>query len=213
MPIVFEDDIKRDISSKRFAPIYLIFGDDSYLKNHYKDALANKAYDGDPFFNLQKFENDVDLQEVFDAVNQFPMMADRKSVVLTDFDFEHCSKSELDRFIELFSNANDTCVLIVCFDCIAFDAKRGAKEKRIISAVEKAGGKCAEINHRTVSALVKSLSDGAKKRGCTFGEIACRKLIEIVGTDLNTLKNELEKLCAYVGSGDITKDVVDQIAV
>ena len=25
------------------------------LKNYYKDALANKSYDGDPFFNLQKF--------------------------------------------------------------------------------------------------------------------------------------------------------------
>ena len=129
MPIVYEDDIRRDINSKHFSPIYLIFGDDLYLKNHYKDTLAKKSYDGDPFFNLQKFEGDADLQEVFDAVNQFPMMADRKCVVLSDFDFEHCSKSGFDRFIELFSNANDTCVLVVSFDNIEFDANlRGTGE-------------------------------------------------------------------------------------
>ncbi len=213
MPIVYEDDLRKDISSTHFAPVYLIFGDDSYLKNHYKDTLAKKAFDGDPFFNLQKFEGDSNLQEVFDAVNQFPMMADCKSVVLADFDFEHSAKSDFDRFLELISNANDSCVLIICFDTILFDAKKGSKEKKILSAVEKIGGKCVEINHRSISALIKLLSDGAKKRGCTFGEIACRYLIEVSGTDLSTLRNELDKLCAYVGSGEITKDTVAEIAV
>ncbi len=210
MPIVYEDELRRDIASKRFAPVYLIYGDDSYLKNYYKDTLAKKSFDGDPFFNLQKFESDCDLQEVFDAVNQFPMMADSKCVVLSDYDF---SKGDYDRFLELISNANDTCVLILCFDTIEFDTKKGNKEKKIISAVEKAGGKCAEINHRSITALVKMLSDGAKKRGCNLSEIAGRYLIEIAGTDLSTLKNELDKLCAYVGSGDISKETIEQIAV
>lgn len=210
MPIVYEDELRRDIASKKFAPVYLIYGDDSYLKNHYKDTLAKKSYDGDPFFNLQKFEGDTELQEVFDAVNQFPMMADCKSVVLSDYDF---SKGDFDRFLELISNANDTCVLILCFDTIEFDSKKGTKEKKIIAAVEKVGGKCAEINHRSITALVKTLSDGAKKRGCNFSEISARHLIEISGTDLSTLKNELDKLCAFVGSGDITKETIEQIAV
>ena len=210
MPIVYEDELRSDIKNGNYAPIYLIYGDDSYLKNHYRDTLAKKASDGDPFFNLQKFQGDVDLQEVFDAVNQFPMMAERKSVVLADFDF---SKGDFDRFLELISNANDSCVLILCFDTVEFDAKKGNKEKKIIAAVEKNNGKCAEINHRSISALVKMLSDSAKKRGCSFGDMACRHLIEIVGTDLSTLKNELNKLCAYVGSGDISKDIVNQIAV
>ena len=213
MPTVYEDELRRDISSGHFAPIYLIYGDDSYLKNHYKDTLAKKASDGDPFFNLQKFESDCDLQEVFDAVNQFPMMAEHKSVVLSDFDFEHCAKSDFDRLIELISNANDTCVLIISFDSIVFDGKKGAKEKKISAAVEKVGGKCVEINHRSITALVKMLSDGAKKRGCYFGEIAARYLVEVVGTDLSTLKNELDKLCAFVENGEITKETVDIIAI
>lgn len=213
MPIVYEEQLRKDITGKHFAPVYLIFGDDSYLKNYYKDTLAKKASDGDPFFNLQIFEGDIDLQEVFDAVNQFPMMTDRKSVVLSDFDFEHCAKGDFDRLAELILNSNDTCVLIICFDTVEFDAKKGTKEKKLLAAVEKIGGICAEINHRSTTALVKMLSDGAKKRGCNFGEIAARHLIEISGSDLSTLKNELDKLCAYVGSGDISKEIVEQIAV
>lgn len=213
MPIVFEEDLRKDIKSKNFAPVYLIYGDDVYLKNYYKDQLASNAFDGDPFFNRQLFNGDFDLQEAFDAVNQFPMMASRKSVVIDDYDFERASKGDYDRFIELISNANDTCVLILCFNAIEFDAKKGSKEKKIISTVEKFGGKCAEINHRSITALVKMLSDGAKKRGCYFGEIAARYLIETAGSDLSTLKNELDKLCAYVNNGEITKDTVSLISV
>lgn len=213
MPIVYEDQLRKDIASKHFAPVYLLFGDDGYLKKHYKDTLANKSYDGDPFFNLQKFEGDIDLQEVFDAVNQFPMMADRKSVVVSDYDFERASKEEFDRFIELISNANDTCVLIICFDALDFDSKKGAKEKKIISTVEKSGGICAEFKHRDNTALAKMLADGAKKRGCHFGEIAIRYFIECVGTDLSTLKNELDKLCSFVNSGEITKETIDLVVV
>lgn len=213
MSVVYEEDLRKDISSKHFSPVYLIYGNDSYLKNYYKDTLAKKSFDGDPFFNLQRFEGDTDLQEVFDAVNQFPMMAQRKSVVLSDFDFEHCAKSDFDKLCALIADSNDTCVLIICFDAVEFDAKKGAKEKKLIDAVNKAGGKCAEINHRSQTALVKMLSDGAKKRGCVLGEIAARYLIEISGNDLSTLKNEIDKLCAYVGSGDITKETVDLVSV
>lgn len=213
MTIVNEDVLRKDISSKRFAPVYLLFGDDSYLKKYYKDTVSQKASGGDPFFNLQKFDDNSDLQDVFDAVNQFPVMAEQKSVLLTDFDFTHRSKTDFDNFIELINNANDTCVLIICFDTVEFDAKRGAKEKKILTAVDKVGGVCAEINHRTTTALVKTLSDGAKKRGCRFGEIAVRYLIETAGSDLNTLKNELDKLCYYVGDGEITKDIIDAVSV
>lgn len=213
MPFLYEDDLRKQISGKNFAAVYLIYGDDAYLKKHYKDTLSQKAYDGDPFFNLQKFEGDVNLQEVFDAVNQFPMMADKKCVVLSNFDFEHATKNDFDRLLELISNANDTCVLIIAFDSVNFDCKKGSKEKKIIDAVNKVGGCCAELNHRTITALVKMLCDGAKKRGCGFGEIAARHLVETVGNDLSTLKNELDKLCAYADGSEITKETVEAVSV
>ena len=86
--MIFEDELSKSITEGKFYDVYFIFGEDAYLKNYYSNKLIDKSYDGDPFFNLQKFEDNVDLQEVYDAVNQFPMMSDKKCVVLSDFDFE-----------------------------------------------------------------------------------------------------------------------------
>ncbi len=213
MAVIFEDSLKKDISSGNFAPVYIIFGDDSYLKKHYRDSIAKKAFGGDEFFNLQRFSGDIELQDVFDAVNQFPIMADRKAVVLSDYDFEHASKNDFDKLCSLLTDCNDECVLILDFDSVEFDAKKSAKAKKLISSAEKGGGRCAEINHRSITALAKMLTDAASKRGCKFGDMAARYLIEISGNDLNTLRNELDKLCAYVGGGEIIKETVDLISV
>ncbi len=213
MPVINEDTLKKDISSGKFAPVYLVYGDDSYLKRHYRDTLMKKAYDGDPFFNLQRFEGMVDLQDVFDAVNQFPMMAERKCVVISDYDYEQASKDEFDRLCKLISDSNDFCVVVLNFDSVDFDYKRNNKAKKIFHAVEKGNGKCVELNHRSITALAKILSDGAAKRGCKLGEISAKRLIEISGNDLNTLRNELDKLCNFVGTGEIRKEIVDLVSV
>ena len=211
--IDYEKLLKKDIAEQSFAPVYLLYGDDSYLKKYYKDTLAKKAYGGDPFFNLQIFQNDVELQEVFDAVVQFPVMAERKSVVLSDYDFERTGKNDFDRLLELINQTNDTCVLIIHFDGIDVDAKKSDRAKKLFSAVNKAGGVCAQINHRSVTSLVRLLCDGAKKRDCKLSEAAARYLIEISSNDLSGLQNELDKLCGYAGGGEITKEMIDLVSV
>lgn len=213
MPIVFEDAVSKDVSSGRFAPVYLLFGEDTFLKKHYFDRISNKAYGGDPFFNLQKFEGDAELQDVYDAVKQFPMMADTKCVTLTDYDFEHASKTDLEKLCALLSEGEEGCVLIVRFDSIEFDSKRSAKAKKLLEAVENGGGKAVQLDHRKPAQLIKMLIDGAAKRGLRMTDVTARYLIETAGDDINILRNELDKLCAYKQSGDIDKATVDLVCV
>lgn len=212
MPIQYsEDQLKKDISSGSFAPVYILFGDDAYLKKHYTDRICDKAYGGDSFFNLQKFEGETALQNVYDAVNQFPMMADRKCVVLTDYDFEHADKADYDKLCELLSSSQPECVLLLRFDSVEVDPKHSSKAKGIISAAEKNGGRIVALNHRKPFELVKMLVKGAEKRGCRFEEKAAKLLVETAGEDINLLVNELEKLCAYVGDGTIGCDTVELV--
>lgn len=213
MAIIFEDALKKEISSSHIAPVYLLFGEDSYLKKHYCDAISNKSYSGDPFFNLQRFEGNVDLQEVYDAVNQFPMMSDKKCVVLIDYDFEHAAKSDFDRLCSLLENPYDTCVFIVRFDSIPFNSKNGSKEKKLITAAEKGGGRAVALDHRNASGLVKMLTSGAAKRGCRMQDTAARYLVETVGEDINILRSELDKLCAYAGEREIDKSTIDKVCI
>ena len=69
------------------------------------------------------------------------------------------------------------------------------------------------LNHRRVPELVKMLTDGAHKRGCTFEPAAAKYLVETAGEDILTLQNELNKLCFYLPGGTITRQDVDLVSV
>lgn len=213
MSLLSEDSLKRELSAGRFAPAYLLFGEDAYLKKLYADRIAEKAVDGDPFFNLADFTGTCDLQALYDAVVQYPVMSARKCVRLTDYDYEHASSGEFDRLCAIFGQLNDTCVLVLRFDTVAFDpsAKKGGRAKKLLSALEKGGGRAAELGHRRPAELAKMLTDGAAKRGCRMEPTAARYLIETVGSDLNILRNELDKLTAYRPGGELDRAAIDAV--
>jgi DNA polymerase-3 subunit delta len=212
MAIVYEEELKRSLKNGT-SNIYIIFGDDGYLKKMYKDKISRAVSDPDDIFNFQKFGPDCDLQEVYDAVLQFPMMSDKKCVILNDYDFEQCNKADFDKLCTVIAENPDTCVLILWFDSMELDHKKSSKFKKLVSAAEKNNGIAALLNHRTIGELVKMLTDGAQKRGCRFDNSAARYLVETTGQDINTLVNELEKLCAFASGGEINKAMVDSVAV
>ena len=212
MAVVFEETLKRSLKDGK-TNVYILFGDDGYLKKMYKDKISHAVSDPEDVFNFNKFGPNCDLQEVYDAVLQFPMMSDKKCVILTDYDFSGCTKSDYDKLCTVISEVPDSCVFILWFDSMEIDYKKNAKLKKLVTEAEKAGGMAVALNHRTTAELVKMLTDGAKKRGCVFENNAARQLVETVGQDINTLVNELEKLCSFVNGGQITLETIGKVAV
>lgn len=211
MAVANEEILKREIKNNN-ANVYVLFGNDGYLKKMYMEKISTACAPKDDIFNYQKFELDCNLQDVYDAVLQYPMMSDKKCVILADFDFEHCSKNELEKLCTIIAETPDTCVFILWFDSLQFEYKKNNKFKEIETATGKARGVVARLDHRTEAELVKMLCDGALKRGCKFSSSAARYLTQISGQDINNLKNELDKLCFFVSSGEITKETVEKVA-
>ena len=213
MAIVFEDTLKKNVSANSLLRVYLLFGEDGFLKKSYSDKLLKLITEPDDVFNCSKFDSNCDLQDVYDAVLQLPFMGDQKFIELYDFDFEKCSKTELDRLCTLIEEVPDTACFVIRLDSVDFDSKKSSKFKRILTSVEKNGGIVAKLDHRKAPELSKMLCDGAAKRGCKFEPNAARYLIETAGDDINLLKNELEKLCAFVLNGTITKETVEMVSI
>lgn len=111
MAVIYEDALLREIKSGRPSRVYALFGDDLFLKRYYFNKLCDISYGGEAFFNLQHFEGEIDLQNVYDAVKQFPMMAESKCVTVSDFDFEHVDKSQFERLCSLITEVENGCVL------------------------------------------------------------------------------------------------------
>ena len=49
----------------------------------------------------------------------------------------------------------------------------------------------------------------SSKRGCSLSKTKCCPNFVLSGNDLQTLYNEIEKLCAYTKEGEITKEAID----
>ncbi len=212
MAFLGENAVLSDIKSENLKYCYLFFGEDSFLKRHYVKKLSSAVVSEDDFFNYQKFEGDCDLQEVYEAVSQYPMMNDKKCVILKDYPFEKCDSENFARLLSLCTEENDTCVFIVWFDYTEFDSKKSERFKKLTTAIQKKNYSVLQFSYKTEAELVKILIDGAKKRGCTLNRDAALCLIETVGSDIETLQNELTKVCAYCG-GEVTVAAVKEVCI
>ena len=213
MAIAFEETLKKNISEQNMLPVYILFGEDGYLKRNYTEKISKNIASDDDVFNYCRFGGDCDLQEVYDAAMQLPFMADKKCVILDDYDFEKCSKNDFERLCTLLSDMPDTTVAILRFDNVEIEARKSSKFKKIVAAAEKSGGMAFQLDHRKTPELVKMLVSGAAKRGCNMEASAARYLVETAGEDINLLQNELNKLCFYSKTNPITKETVDKVSV
>ncbi len=213
MAIVFEEALKKNLSKGELLPVYILFGDDGYLKKNYADKIGKMIASPDDIFNYCSFGAESDLQVIYDAVMQLPLMGDKKYVELVDYDFENCGSSELEKLCLILSEAPDSAVFLLRFDSVEVDSKKSSKFKKIVTAAEKSGGAAVRLDHRKLPELIKMLVSGASKRGCSMEQSAAKYLVETAGEDINLLHNELEKLCAFANGQIITKDTVDNVSV
>ncbi len=213
MAVITEQELKKNIDGGAALPVYLIYGNDDGLKKLYCKKIQNKIVPEDDCFNFQRFSGDCDLQSVYDSLMQFPLMNDRKCVTLSDYDFEKSDDNGFSRLLSLISDIPDTAVLLLWFDTVEIDDKKSDRFKKLLAAVEKAGGCAAKLDHRGAGDLVRMLCAAATKRGAKMENSTARYLIETSSADYNILKNEIEKLCAYVGNGLITRETVDTVCV
>ena len=149
MAAIFESALKNEIKNGN-RNIYDLFGDDGYLKKMYAQKICGAYASEDDIFNYQKFDGECDLQAVYDAVLQFPMMSEKKVVTLTDYDFEKCSKTDFEKLCTIISDVPDTCVFLLVFDVVEVVVKKNTKLAKLITAAEKNNGVAAELNNRTL---------------------------------------------------------------
>ena len=90
------------------------------------------------------------------------------------------------------------------------DMKRSAKWKKFLNTVVKKG-KALSLERRSSADLEKLLGTAAGKRYCVLSRENARRIIGLCGDDLQTLLNEVEKLCAYVKEGEISPSVIDRV--
>ncbi len=211
-----EDLLKKQIKVGDFSRVYIIYGDEGYLKQHYANTIASKTVSADfADFNLKKLDGkDTNLNEINDCVYSFPMMGEYTCTLIKDFPLNDYigDRGKVDpEFEEILSDIPESSVLIFWMDTIEVEEKN-TKWAKVLKIIDGAGV-CAKIDKRTRSDLQKLLISSAGKKDCVLSKDCAAYLITLVGEDMSTLQNELNKVCAYTGGGEITKDDIDKTVI
>lgn len=213
MAKIGETELKAQLKSGGLSNVYLIYGEESYLKEHYvnklKDQVVEPAFAD---FNFHRYEGkNTAIDEILKDAEMLPMMAQYSFILVHDYPLDK-SAADVSSLKEFFKDIPETCVLVFWYDSIEVDTKKNSKWKTIEAAFAKAGS-AVNLEKRTESDLARLVVSSAKKRGCTVDSGNARYLISVVGSDIKTIFNELEKICGYVGEGEITKKDIDNLAV
>lgn len=213
MAKIGEKELRQQIKTGDFSNAYLIYGEESYLKEYYVDRLKKKNVDpAFEAFNFHSFNGkNAVLSDILKDAEMLPMMGERNFILVCDYPFDK-GAGETELLKEFLSDIPETTMLVFWYDALAFDPKNNSKMKAVESLFLKFGS-VAVLERRSEQELIKLLVDGCKKRNAVISPENAKYLISVSGSDIKTLMNEAEKLSAYVNGGEITKKLINELAV
>ena len=202
-PHTFEA-IMRDIKARKFAPVYLLMGEESY----YIDKIANSLIESillpeeRDFNQTILFGSDVTAVQVADLAKGFPMMAEHRVVVVK----EAQNIRGLEAIEKYLAQPVPTTVLVLCHKNGTID-----KRKKIVSKVE-AAGVVFESKKKRDYELVGFINGYLKIKNIDIEPKSAEMIAEHIGADLNRLASELDKLAVSLSADErrITPDMVEQ---
>lgn len=211
-----EESLKKQIKSGEFSRLYIIYGNEGYLKQFYANAICSKAVDKDfEDFNLKKLDGkDTNLNEIYDCISAFPMMSEYTCTIVKDFPLNSFigDRAKVDsEFENVISDIPESSILVFWMDTMEVDEK-DKKWAKVLKIFDETGV-CAKIDKRTRAALEKLLVSSAAKKGCTLSRENAYYIIDLVGEDMSTLQNELNKVCAFVNEGEIERSHIDKTVI
>lgn len=195
--------------------VYYIYGADLVQVQQLTTALIRKATGGNADMALTRFDGQkLELKALEDALRQFSMLAPRNCIQVHDLNADSLRNDQLKQLLALLPEIGDATLLI--FDVIGFDPKKGKrspqeKNKKLIDAVAKNGVVCEAVQ-RSASVLAKELSGHAKRQNRVLPRDSAEELVQLCMGNTLILRSELEKLCAYAGTGNtITVKMVREV--
>lgn len=181
------EKINADIKANEFKPVYLLYGDEPYLKKQYEDKLI-KAVVSDDTMNYSFFDKEsVSVKEIMSIGDTLPFFAEKRLIVVENSGFFKSSNDELAMYIK---NMPDYLIII-------FVEEQIDKRNKLYKSVSETGY-VSEMNAQPVSVLTKWIKGlfNAENKEITGEAVTC--LLDRTGASMNLIKQEIEKLVTYV---------------
>lgn len=205
MSTLTREDLKRALKAGRVEPLYLLFGTEAYLRDRAARAISEAALADAPLreFNETSYSlTNTDVQQAIAAAEQLPMMAARRVVRISDFN--KLREADEDALLRYLARPAASSVVIFTSDDLD---KRRKLSKTLLDACVAV--EFASLADRDLLSWAKS---HLRELKADTDERTLGQIVALVGSDVRTLSNELDKLAtAALPSGRITMEMVDAL--
>lgn len=187
--------LNQDIKNQIFRPVYLLYGEEAFLKKSYKNRLK-EAIAGDDTMNYHYFEGKgIDIQEVISLADTMPFFGPRRLIQIED---SGLFKSAADALVEYLPTMPDT-------TCILFVESEVDKRNRMFKKVKDLGH-AAEMVRQDASSLTAWAGGLLAKEGRKITRRTMELFLSKTGDDMENIRMELEKLISYTIGHDVITD-------
>lgn len=203
--------LKNDLAAGTIGQVYLFYGEESYLREHYLSELRKKLVPaGMEEFNYHRLNgNKLSMQELCDAVEAMPMMAERTYVVVTDCDLFKLPAEARRALIALLSDFPEYCCLVFVYDLISYQPDRSVKD---LYPVLMKIARPVKFEAQEKDALARWIRSHFRAAGHDIDKATAEHLIFTCGSLMTGLLPEIEKISAYARQVSITVEDINAVA-
>lgn len=202
--VTFET-IMRDLKAKKYAPVYVLMGDESYYIDRITDYIADNvlAPDDRDFNQTVVFGADTTAAQVVDMAKGYPVMPAAHRVVIVK---EAQGLKSLDALERYFEKPLASTVLVIAYKNGTID-----RRKKVVGKAE-AVGVVFESKKKRDYELPAFIEAYLKKNHVAIDTKSAAMIAEHIGADLSRLISELDKVMISLPDDDrrVTPDVVER---
>lgn len=193
-------------------PIYYLYGEEFFFIDLLQDEIEKLVPEDQKDFNFDLlYGSDISPARVLDIARSYPMMAEKRVVVVRDFLKlgENTNDGNLNDFASYADQPNPSCLL--CLIDSKYPDKRTALGKSLNKSKQSEVYEFDTLpDYKLPDWIVDWTWHSHKKK---IAPKAARILSEMVGQDLKLLSTELDKVCTFVDTVEtVTEEHVIKIS-
>ena len=199
------DLIMRDLKARKFSPIYILMGEESYYIDKISDFIAENILQPEErdFNQSIVFGSDMTAVQIADLSKGYPMMAEYRVVIVK----EAQNLKSTEALEKYFERPVKTTILVLCHKNGTID-----RRKKLLSKAEQAGGVIFESKKLYDRELPGFINSYLQQRQVTIDPKAAQMMADHIGADLNRLTSELDKVLISLPENNkrVTPEIVER---
>lgn len=202
--------LEKDLREKNYGMLYVFYGEEVFLRDQYLKHLKSALLEaGTEAFNFHEFDGkETSVEALEEAINCFPMMAERSFVLVTDWDIFKMNEGAREDLIQVLEQLPDYCTVVFFFDRVKYT---GDTRTKLASTIAKVGV-FVDFHCKKPRELQQWVGETFYRLGKDITPQVVEEFIFYCGNYMTKLSGEIEKIAAYASEKQVKLEDVYAVA-